>query len=93
MIFRHEVNLAVPVYYFADATVLKSMIRSDPGIMLLRKGYVIGQWHYNDIPTAGRPEDSAKPVQRAGRIKSGRSHPTAASRKSLLLVLPILLSG
>lgn len=49
--FRHEVQLAVP-YYFADATVLKTIIRSNPGLLLLDNGVVKGKWHYNDIPDA-----------------------------------------
>ncbi|MEM6522994.1 MAG: BT_3928 family protein [Bacteroidota bacterium] len=49
--FRHEHQLAVP-FYLTDATVLKAMIRSNPGIILLKKGIVLGKWHYNDIPTA-----------------------------------------
>jgi len=47
--FRHEVQLSVP-YYFADATVLKTMIRSNPGIMLMKDGTVVGKWHHNDTP-------------------------------------------
>jgi len=50
-VFRHEVNLAVP-FYFTDATVLKTMMRSNPGIMLLKDGVVVGKWSRNDIPTA-----------------------------------------
>jgi uncharacterized membrane protein YphA (DoxX/SURF4 family) len=49
--FRHEVQLAAP-YYFADATVLKTIMRSNPGIMLMQNGVVQGKWHYNDVPTA-----------------------------------------
>ncbi|MEJ2005792.1 MAG: hypothetical protein P8X57_12725 [Cyclobacteriaceae bacterium] len=48
--FRHEHQLAIP-YYFLDATVLKAMIRSNPGVMLLRNGIVFGKWHENDIPS------------------------------------------
>lgn len=48
--FRHEVQLAVPFFY-ADATVLKTIIRSNPGIMLLSDGTVLGKWHHNDVPT------------------------------------------
>ncbi len=47
--FRHEVQLAVP-YYYADATVLKTMVRSNPGVILLSNGTVLGKWHHNDTP-------------------------------------------
>lgn len=49
--FRHENQLAVP-YYYADATVLKTILRSNPGIALWKDGKVLGNWHYNDTPTA-----------------------------------------
>jgi uncharacterized membrane protein YphA (DoxX/SURF4 family) len=49
--FRHEHQLAVP-YFFVDATVLKTMVRSNPGIMLWVDGTVKGKWHHNDTPDA-----------------------------------------
>lgn len=49
--FRHEHQLAVP-YYFTDATVLKTIIRSNPGITLWKDGTVLGMWHHNDTPDA-----------------------------------------
>jgi uncharacterized membrane protein YphA (DoxX/SURF4 family) len=49
--FRHEHQLAVP-YYFADATVLKTIVRSNPGITLWVNGTVKGMWHHNDTPQA-----------------------------------------
>ena len=49
--FRHEHQLAVP-YYFGDATVLKTMIRSNPGLLLLQDGVVRGKWHFRDTPEA-----------------------------------------
>lgn len=48
--FRHEHNSAFD-YYFVDGTVLKTMIRSNPGLMLLKKGRVEAMWHHNDFPT------------------------------------------
>lgn len=48
--FKHEVN-AYYEFYFLDATEIKSMIRSNPGMLLLKNGVVINKWHYNDIPT------------------------------------------
>lgn len=50
-IFRHEHQLAVP-FYFADATVLKTIIRSNPGIALWKEGTVLGNWHHNDTPSS-----------------------------------------
>ncbi len=47
---RYENQLAVP-YYFVDATVLKTIIRSNPGISLWKNGTVLGNWHHNDTPT------------------------------------------
>src|SRR6478736_2864338 len=49
--FRHENQLAIP-YYFSDATVLKTVIRSNPGIALWQNGNVLGNWHHNDTPSA-----------------------------------------
>ncbi len=46
---RHEYQLAAPFFY-ADATVLKTMIRSNPGVILLSDGVVINKWHHNDVP-------------------------------------------
>lgn len=47
--FRHEYQISAP-YYFADATVLKAMIRSNPGIIAMKDGTVLGKWHCNDAP-------------------------------------------
>jgi uncharacterized membrane protein YphA (DoxX/SURF4 family) len=49
--FRHENQFAVP-YYLTDATVLKTIIRSNPGITLWVNGTVKGMWHHNDAPDA-----------------------------------------
>ena len=53
--FRHDVNLP-GTFYFADATVLKSMIRSNPGFILLQNGVVRGKYHYHDIPDISKLE-------------------------------------
>jgi uncharacterized membrane protein YphA (DoxX/SURF4 family) len=47
--FRHENQLPLQ-YYFADATVLKTIVRSNPGITLWQDGTVRGMWHHNDTP-------------------------------------------
>jgi hypothetical protein len=39
-------------YFFGDATVLKTIIRSNPGFVLLKNGKVLAKYHYNDLPDA-----------------------------------------
>lgn len=57
--FRHEHQLSIP-YYFADATVLKTMIRSNPGLMFVQDGLVKGKWHWRDVPSAEQIEKLKK---------------------------------
>ncbi len=49
--FRHEIQAP---FEFAtmDETTLKTIIRSNPGVVWLKKGVVFKQWHYNDVPSA-----------------------------------------
>lgn len=46
---RHDIQLAVPVY-FSDDIQLKMMIRANVGFILLNEGTVAGKWHHNDVP-------------------------------------------
>lgn len=47
---RHDNQLAFD-FLSCDEVTLKTMIRSNPGIVLLQQGTVRGQWHCNDVPT------------------------------------------
>ena len=38
-------------FYFTDETTLKTMIRSNPGLIYLQKGTIMGKWHHNDFPS------------------------------------------
>lgn len=44
-----ELHLLTEIFY-ADAVPLKSMVRANPGLLLLRNGTVIDKWHYNTLP-------------------------------------------
>ena len=45
----HELGLLTEIFY-ADAVPLKSMVRANPGVLLLRNGTVIDKWHHNTLP-------------------------------------------
>ena len=47
--FRHKVQAAYP-FYTADETELKTIIRSNPGLLLLNGCEVVDKWHWRDVP-------------------------------------------
>lgn len=48
--FVPETKAAYP-FYFTDETALKTMIRSNPGLVLLKGCEVVEMWHNNDLPS------------------------------------------
>lgn len=48
-VFRHEENAPFE-FYFCDGITLKTMIRSNPGLILLENGTVLGKWPSTDLP-------------------------------------------
>lgn len=51
-----KMQLIAEIFY-ADLIPLKSMVRANPGILLLKGGNVVGKWHYNNFPDAKTIED------------------------------------
>ena len=47
--FRHDYQNSFP-YYLNDMTSLKTIIRSNPGLVMIKDTVVVGMWHYNDFP-------------------------------------------
>ncbi|WP_288882548.1 BT_3928 family protein [Pedobacter panaciterrae] len=48
--YSKKMKLFSEVFY-ADAVPLKSMVRANPGVLLLKNGVVINKWHYNNVPS------------------------------------------
>lgn len=59
---QHWQNITGAEYPFCmtDATTLKTMIRSNPGLMLLEKGVVGGKWSHNRLPETTELETMLK---------------------------------
>lgn len=38
-------------FHSTDQTTLKTIVRSNPGILLLHGSKIVNKWHYNDMPT------------------------------------------
>ena len=49
-VFRKRNKLVMEVFN-ADGVPLKSMVRSNPGLLLLKDGIVIDKWHFHMLPT------------------------------------------
>lgn len=47
--FRNELKTGFE-FYTVDETALKSVVRSNPGLILLRDGVVVDKWAWRDIP-------------------------------------------
>lgn len=45
-----QLDLVLETFY-ADAVPLKSMVRSNPGVMLLQNGFIIKKWSKNSFPS------------------------------------------
>ena len=72
-------------FYTTDATTLKTMIRSNPGLMLLHNGTIIQKWSHNELPA----EDLlAKPLEKS---EYGKLPAKGMTRKILQTVLWFLL--
>ena len=49
-VFRKRNKLVMEVFN-ADGVPLKSMVRSNPGLLLLKDGFVIDKWHFHMLPS------------------------------------------
>ncbi|MFN6070700.1 MAG: hypothetical protein ACK489_00330, partial [Bacteroidota bacterium] len=49
--FQKSLKVDFPIY-MADDILLKTIVRSNPGVVLLKDGKVISNWHINQLPDA-----------------------------------------
>jgi uncharacterized membrane protein YphA (DoxX/SURF4 family) len=49
MVYRTKTKASYPMLT-VDGTALKTVLRSNPGLVMLKDGVVVGMWHSNDFP-------------------------------------------
>lgn len=47
--FAKKYHLVMEIYY-ADGVPLKTMVRANPGVFLMKSGTIINKWHYHSMP-------------------------------------------
>ena len=75
--------------YWADELVLRNMVRSNPGVLLLKDGVIVGKWNLSDLPPV---EDMASaPTGMPDSIPSSLAVMRGWLFWMLLLAVPLLL--
>lgn len=74
-------------YHFcnADETTLKTMIRSNPGLMLLKDGTIIGKWSHNTLP---QTDDLTAPLQ---QLTIGKAQNDSTTKRLIIVLLTFFL--
>ena len=69
----------------ADETTLKTMIRSNPGLMLLKDGTIIDKWSHNALP---QTDDLTAPLQ---QLTIGKAQNDSTTERLLIVLLTFFL--
>ncbi len=48
--FRHTAQTAYP-FYTGDDIMLKTIVRSNPGVLLMKNGTIVKKWHFKKVPS------------------------------------------
>ena len=69
----------------ADETTLKTMIRSNPGLILLKDGTIIGKWSHNALP---QTDDLTAPLQ---QLAIGKAQNDSTTERLLIVLLTFFM--
>ena len=77
-------------YLFADAVLLKTIVRSNPGLVLMREGTILAKWNYNDFPPFERLDEVFGPFV-AGNKAQKREEDVKLFTNLLTFIVPLSL--
>ena len=88
---NHWIDITGAEYPFCitDATTLKTIIRSNPGLVLIKDGVVIRKWSHNRLP---KTDDLREPLEKLPICQIPNDYvPTKILKIFLWYILPLLL--
>lgn len=87
-LWRKRTGAEYPIFW-TDELVLRNMIRSNPGVLLLKDGVIVGKWNVADLPAVEELEES--PTRMPDRLPTLIEEMRGWRFWMILLVVPLLL--
>ena len=68
-----------------DETTLKTIVRSNPGLLMLKGSKIVGKWSHNNLPDVGQPGVTL------AKLEKQNANQKSAPRKVLIVILWFIL--